>query len=606
MAQVVLKYTVQSDPNAAKTVGEMKKEFNSLRKEIDSTVQGTDEYYKKLNKLADLQANIRDLRDDVKALDPGEKLAAIGNIASGAIGAYTSLTSAVSIFAGSNEELQQQLLKVNAALGLLQGAQQVMRTLDDGKRILSALTVSTKAQTAATEGASVATKSFGTALKAAGIGLVVSIIAYLITNWDKLRDSVTKFLPFLKDTGDSFNKLKEIAYGVGNAILQYFAGPINSIVKLIQGDFKGAMEAFKKGFDFVGNYEKGAADERQSQREEAYRKALEASINAVDNEVSVLQARGKKTYDIERENLKRRLDLYKDNAEEYNKILQQIRILDATHEKQQADERQKAFEKYQADLKKRNEEIRKAEEERLKILIEANSRVLTVQQQQRLDALNEVITQGQQVTQIESHSYNERFGKYNEFAPRYIDAVRATGLQVTEEERRRAEAEISIGNQIIQHKEAVLDTTSNLLKSASQLAGQQSKASKVLMIAATLIDTYRSAQAAFTGMVSTIPGPVGIGLGVAAAAAAVASGLANVAAIKKVNPESSSVSSSAPSYQAPRIPQTAQMTTLNNQSVQDIAGATQQQQPLQVNIGIDEVTRAQNRVNTYESNSTIG
>lgn len=67
-----------------------------------------------------------------------------------------------------------------------------------------------------------------------------------------------------------------------------------------------------------------------------------------------------------------------------------------------------------------------------------------------------------------------------------------------------------------------------------QIAGlfnKNSVAFKALASAQALIQTYQSAQAVFTGMVSQIPGPVGIVLGVAGAAAAIASGIANVAKI---------------------------------------------------------------------------
>ena len=66
------------------------------------------------------------------------------------------------------------------------------------------------------------------------------------------------------------------------------------------------------------------------------------------------------------------------------------------------------------------------------------------------------------------------------------------------------------------------------LGQVASLFNKNSVAFKALAAAQTLIQTYQSAQAVFTGMTSTIPGPVGIALGIAGAAAAVISGLANV------------------------------------------------------------------------------
>jgi hypothetical protein len=66
------------------------------------------------------------------------------------------------------------------------------------------------------------------------------------------------------------------------------------------------------------------------------------------------------------------------------------------------------------------------------------------------------------------------------------------------------------------------------LGQASQLFAKHTAAYKVLATAQATIQTFQSAQGAFTGMVSSIPGPVGIALGIAAAAAAVAAGIANI------------------------------------------------------------------------------
>ena len=86
------------------------------------------------------------------------------------------------------------------------------------------------------------------------------------------------------------------------------------------------------------------------------------------------------------------------------------------------------------------------------------------------------------------------------------------------------------GDQLEKEVEAI----SNLFGAMAQLLGEQSAAGKAFAIAQTLIDTWRSAQAAFTGMVTSIPGPIGIAAGVVAAAAAVAMGLANVKKILAV------------------------------------------------------------------------
>lgn len=79
-----------------------------------------------------------------------------------------------------------------------------------------------------------------------------------------------------------------------------------------------------------------------------------------------------------------------------------------------------------------------------------------------------------------------------------------------------------------------VDAVAGTIGQVAGLFNRNSVAFKSLASAQALIQTYQSAQAAFTGMTSTIPGPVGIALGVAAAAAAVINGLRNVAQINQV------------------------------------------------------------------------
>jgi hypothetical protein len=88
---------------------------------------------------------------------------------------------------------------------------------------------------------------------------------------------------------------------------------------------------------------------------------------------------------------------------------------------------------------------------------------------------------------------------------------------------------------INQLEAAKVQAVQSTLGQIAGLFNKNSIAFKALASAQALIQTYQSAQAVFTGMTSTIPGPVGIVLGIAGAAAAVISGLANVAKINSTN-----------------------------------------------------------------------
>jgi hypothetical protein len=82
-----------------------------------------------------------------------------------------------------------------------------------------------------------------------------------------------------------------------------------------------------------------------------------------------------------------------------------------------------------------------------------------------------------------------------------------------------------------EHNSRLLKEIAGGLNTLADIAGKQTAIGKALSIASTTINTYQSAIAAFRGLVSTIPGPVGIALGAVAAAGALATGFA---AVKKI------------------------------------------------------------------------
>lgn len=117
----------------------------------------------------------------------------------------------------------------------------------------------------------------------------------------------------------------------------------------------------------------------------------------------------------------------------------------------------------------------------------------------------------------------------------------------------------------------------SILNNAILLVGKQSALGKALAVASTTIDTIQSAVAAFKGMTTTIPGPVGIAAGAVAAAAATASGLASVKKILAVKLPVGDAGGSAPSasFQAPTAPLTPQRqsTQIDASSIQQIGNA---------------------------------
>jgi hypothetical protein len=140
-----------------------------------------------------------------------------------------------------------------------------------------------------------------------------------------------------------------------------------------------------------------------------------------------------------------------------------------------------------------------------------------------------------------------------------------------------AEARKNIRDQERAHNQAVGNAIASTFGTIAEIAGKQTVLGKALSIAQTTIQTYQSAVGAYRGMVTTIPGPIGITLGIAAAAGALKTGLD---AVKKIIatkiPGTADAGGSAPTAlvtpAAPVAP-TQTSTQIDQQSINDIGNA---------------------------------
>ena len=113
-----------------------------------------------------------------------------------------------------------------------------------------------------------------------------------------------------------------------------------------------------------------------------------------------------------------------------------------------------------------------------------------------------------------------------------LELAEQTGadIELINEKYRQADIELTRASE-----KAKLSLAAEFAGNIAEIAGEGTAIAKAAAVAQTTISTYQGATAAFTGMTTSIPGPIGIALGVAAAAAAVVSGLANVKKILAVD-----------------------------------------------------------------------
>jgi hypothetical protein len=102
---------------------------------------------------------------------------------------------AAALFGSENEDLQKSLLKVQGAMALATGVQQVANLLNKDSILITQGQAAAQALYATAVGASTgAMKAFRIALLATGIGAAVAAVGLLIAKWDDLTAAVRRFL----------------------------------------------------------------------------------------------------------------------------------------------------------------------------------------------------------------------------------------------------------------------------------------------------------------------------------------------------------------------------------------------------------------------------
>lgn len=247
-----------------------------------------------------------DLAVDGAATTMTQKL---GSALNGATSGFAATQGAMALFGDENQALEESLLKVQSALAIQQGVQgltEAYRELSIGTRLAAA---GQAAFTFVTGAATTGMKLFRLALISTGIGAIVVGIGMLIANFSKVTG-------FIKKGINSFKKL--------GGVMKLLLLPITAAI--------AAFELVKKGLQALGvieSDEEKKAKARHKAKMERYleeskalskqsediRRASRARQKALDNEIEMLKAQGKKTRGLQRQKLEDNILLAKQEAE---------------------------------------------------------------------------------------------------------------------------------------------------------------------------------------------------------------------------------------------------------------------------------------------------
>ena len=364
-------------------------------------------------KAAELKDRIGDAKALTDAFNPDAKFKALTASLSGVAGGFAAAQGAIALFGVQSEAVEKTLLKVQSAMAISEGLQNVGESIDSFKQLGAVIksstafqlaynfvmgqkvaiqtqdtattiasTVATKAQAAATNTATVATTASSVALKvlrgailATGIGaLIIGLIA-VFQNFGKIKAAILNAIP-----------------GLGK-----FASTVGNVIN-----------AFT---DLVGITNAASRAEQQRQAIFAKSSANTKVVNeGIERQIKLIQAQGaeqgkvdalrKQQINNELKDLRNAVDekglLYNEQSKRYKDLQNDLQVIDAIAKKTQEDEAKKANEKqtkadnkYATSSKKSAQDIAKekkeAEKEAQLVLAEANKKLKTDQEQELLN-----------------------------------------------------------------------------------------------------------------------------------------------------------------------------------------------------------------------------
>lgn len=646
----------------SKSVKEFKQEVKSLSTQIGEAEDraaalqqagkfNTTEYKKAVKEVAKLRHEQEKLDSAVEAFNPANKLGAFVGVARGAATAVQGYAGAMQFLGMNSEDTMKSIAKLQGLMAFTDA----LSGIDNIKNSFRGLGLMIKGLIPSLKGANIASKALGFSLKALGIGLITAAIAYLIEHFKEVKGLVTDFVPELGNLSDMFGKVKEIAMGVGGALIKFLASPIEAIVKLIHGDFSGAWDSVKEGFKFTKNFKKGvqaydkkqeekhlkelqeqrdkAAEERKKKEEEHQRKLeaerqkyrqaqlqkekeyqqQRASIQGQIN--SFIEAETKRHIQATMTAREKDLDNAKSNYEDLLANAKQYGIdaakLTETYRKQVADINDK-YDK-QAEQNAKAKAAKKKIGTLSSVSQKAQANVITAGLSNGITADDTPDTAKQKIfniAQAKIEAEDAAFELEKEQKLQQGESIELIAAQheqkLTDIRNDAAQKRMAIDNAVAENKKATLAGVGNALGALSDLIGEKTAAGKALAIAQATINTYLAATEVLRNP-TTIPEPFGSIQKIASMITIVATGLKQVKEIASVKVPHSSGSSFPQGASVPRMATaTAPVIATNQPTVQDVRVTNQKEQkPIEAYVTDRELQNSNKRRNVHESLSTL-
>ncbi len=641
--ETVIKASVDTG-SSEKTISSLRKEVKKYTEAMHNSTIGSEDFTAACQSLAAAQKELKGYTNDLKAaqMDAAQTMANVTSAVTGVAGGFQTIQGLFALTTDNAEAFQSTLLKVQSAMSISQGLQTMASSIKSSQAAMKALNLT------------MAANPIGAV--AAALGILVGIFG----DFDQILDAVTKpfkslyeevqdIIPAFSSMGDTMDYVKAGITAFASVVVGSLIGPIKAVVRLVKGDFQGALDAMTETFNVAGRAADAFSESLEKTRA-ATAEVAQVTAKSLKDQIEYNEAKqgsdfkyteeGIAMYRAYYEQLKAE---YEGDAEEYRKA-ENARL---TYEREVSTKQAAEAEAVRQARLAAEEEARKAAEAELAARLAAEQKYnddVTALAEARAAMYD--VYEADRASKLEGNDLSEWLeGKLLELEERkaaiqailddptasleaQIEAQKELNAAISEEiklQNQLAANDAKVNAQIVADAEAAaaeqkataekleadkqlaqratLAVTTSCLNSAAQLLGESTAAGKAAAIASTTISTYQSATDAFKAMAG-IP-YVGPALGAAAAAAAVASGMANVKSILSTSTDGKSTSASTSTTSSyVSMPTLDTPVTETYSTVAGFSEDTINSIPQQVLV-VEDVNAGQNKVKVAETMATF-
>ena len=574
-----LTFDIQVGGNQDQALGSLKAQLKEATLEVqklsDKFGATSDQAIQAAKRAAELKDQIGDAATLVDAFNPDTKFKALSQTLGTVAGGFAAVQGALGLIGSEGEDVQKTLAKVQSALALSQGLEQ-LGDLSTAFSNVKSVALDTF-------------KGIKTAIGSTGIGILLVSLGLLVANFDKVKEAVSNLIPGLKQIGTFFgNIITKVTDFVG--ITSKAERALAALEKTTKRGNE-SIEARIKILTAQGGKEKEIYELSKQQGDaelNALRQRLSTKGKLTEEEQKRFRDLGVERQVLDAQENKRRQDAAQEAADKSKQLLDKLAEEEANRLQKQIDDERKHTDELLAEYDKRRN-------------IAKNAKILT---QKELKALDEA--QAKEDKDKQAKIDNERIeGQMKVVATTTNFTLQAIQTQ----QKATADSNQNINNlnkwlasEDKKRLDAKVADTESALTILSAIIDQNSVAGKAIAVAQAIINTYQGATRAL--------GQGGV-LGFVGASAVIAAGLVNVKKIVSTNIPSAKGTgtvgggASAPSLNsaapiAPPQPQ-AQTTSLDNRTINAIGN-----QAVRAYVIENDVTSNQQRIAAIKQRARFG